>query len=109
MRSGRLIYLFRYLLAMRIADCISTDHADAFWPRGVGEAAKQGWTISCEYADHESGAKRDRIEFQEMFRDAAHRRFDLLSLWSLDRFTREGVLETLTQSQPIDWGWCRLS
>src|SRR5271165_2664066 len=31
-----------------------------------------------------------------MFRDAAHRRFDLLLFWSLDRFTREGVLETLT-------------
>jgi DNA invertase Pin-like site-specific DNA recombinase len=59
-------------------------------------AAKQGWTISCEYADRESGAKRNRIEFQEMFRDAAHRRFDLLLFWSLDRFTREGVLETLT-------------
>jgi DNA invertase Pin-like site-specific DNA recombinase len=59
-------------------------------------AAKQGWTVSCEYADHESGAKRERIEFQEMFRDAAHRRFDLLLFWSLDRFTREGVLETLT-------------
>ena len=59
-------------------------------------AAKQGWTISCEYADRESGANRDRIEFQEMFRDAARRRFDLLLFWSLDRFTREGVLETLT-------------
>jgi DNA invertase Pin-like site-specific DNA recombinase len=56
-------------------------------------AAKQGWTISCEYADRESGANRDRIEFQEMFRDAAHRRLDLLLFWSLDRFTREGVLE----------------
>jgi DNA invertase Pin-like site-specific DNA recombinase len=59
-------------------------------------SAKQGWTISCEYADRESGANRDRIESQEMFRDAAHRRFDLLLFWSLDRFTREGALETLT-------------
>src|SRR5580693_7449075 len=59
-------------------------------------AGTQCWTISCEYADRESGAKRNRIEFQEMFRDAAHRRFDLLLFWSLDRFTREGVLETLT-------------
>jgi DNA invertase Pin-like site-specific DNA recombinase len=59
-------------------------------------AVRQGWTICCEYADRESGANRDRIEFQEMFRDAAHRRFDLLLFWSLDRFTREGVLETLT-------------
>ena len=59
-------------------------------------AAKQDWTVSCEYADRESGANRERIEFHEMFRDAAHRRFDLLLFWSLDRFTREGVLEALT-------------
>jgi DNA invertase Pin-like site-specific DNA recombinase len=58
--------------------------------------AKQGWAISCEHADRESGANRDRIEFQEMFRDAADRRFDLLLFWSLDRFTGEGVLGTLT-------------
>jgi len=59
-------------------------------------AAKQGWTVSREYVDHESGAKSDRVEFQQMFRDAAQRRFDLLLFWSLDRFSREGVLETLT-------------
>jgi DNA invertase Pin-like site-specific DNA recombinase len=57
---------------------------------------KQGWTISCEYVDRESGAKSDRAEFQQMFRDAAQHRFDLLLFWSLDRFSREGVLETLT-------------
>jgi DNA invertase Pin-like site-specific DNA recombinase len=28
-------------------------------------AVRQGWTICCEYADRESGANRDRIEFQE--------------------------------------------
>jgi DNA invertase Pin-like site-specific DNA recombinase len=58
-------------------------------------AAKQGWTISCEYADRKSGANVTAFEFQEMFRDAAHGRLDLLLFWSLDRFTREGVLETL--------------
>src|SRR4051794_14280186 len=59
-------------------------------------SAKQGWTISREYIDRESGAKSDRVEFQQMFRDSAQRRFDLLLFWSLDRFSREGVLETLT-------------
>jgi DNA invertase Pin-like site-specific DNA recombinase len=59
-------------------------------------AGKQGWTIAREYVDRESGAKSDRAEFQQMFRDAAQRRFDLLLFWSLDRFSREGVLETLT-------------
>ena len=56
-------------------------------------AAKQGWTISCEYADRESGTNRDRIEFQEMFRDAARRRFDLLLFWSLDRFSAKASLK----------------
>jgi DNA invertase Pin-like site-specific DNA recombinase len=30
-----------------------------------------------------------------MFEDAAERRFDLVLFWSLDRLSREGVLETL--------------
>jgi DNA invertase Pin-like site-specific DNA recombinase len=58
-------------------------------------AAKQGWTISGEYVDRESGAKSDRAEFQRMFQDASRRRFDLLLFWSLDRLSREGVLATL--------------
>ena len=59
-------------------------------------AGRQGWRVAREYFDRESGAKSDRTEFQQMFRDAAQRQFDLLLFWSLDRFTREGVLETLT-------------
>jgi DNA invertase Pin-like site-specific DNA recombinase len=58
-------------------------------------AAKQGWIVSDEYIDRESGAKSDRIEFQRLFEDASRRRFDLLLFWSLDRLSREGVLETL--------------
>jgi DNA invertase Pin-like site-specific DNA recombinase len=58
-------------------------------------AAKQGWTVSGEYIDRESGAKSDRSEFQLMFQDASRRRFDLLLFWSLDRLSREDVLETL--------------
>lgn len=58
-------------------------------------AAKQGWEIFHEYVDRETGAKSDRAEFQRMFADASKRRFDLLLFWSLDRLSREGVLETL--------------
>jgi DNA invertase Pin-like site-specific DNA recombinase len=58
-------------------------------------AQKQGWTISCEYIDQESGARSDRCEFQRMFQDASRRKFDVLLFWSLDRLSREGVLETL--------------
>ena len=58
-------------------------------------AVKQGWTISREYIDHETGATADREQFQTMFADASRRKFDLLLFWSLDRLSREGVLETL--------------
>src|SRR5207342_1252335 len=43
----------------------------------------------------------DREQFQKMFRDASQRRFDLVLFWSLDRFSREGVLETLNHLQRL--------
>jgi DNA invertase Pin-like site-specific DNA recombinase len=58
-------------------------------------AAKQGWTIFREYVDRETGTRSDREQFQAMFADASKRKFDLLLFWSLDRLSREGVLETL--------------
>jgi DNA invertase Pin-like site-specific DNA recombinase len=58
-------------------------------------ARAQGWTITREYVDQESGSHADRPEFQAMFRDASQRRFDILLFWALDRLSREGVLETL--------------
>src|SRR5438270_13222128 len=36
-----------------------------------------------------------------MFEDASKRKFDLVLFWSLDRFTREGVLETLNHLQRL--------
>lgn len=58
-------------------------------------ATKQGWQITREYTDYESGSKSDRIEFRQMFEDASRRKFDLVLFWALDRLSREGVLETL--------------
>jgi DNA invertase Pin-like site-specific DNA recombinase len=58
-------------------------------------AAKQGWEITREYTDYESGAKADRPAFRRMFEDASRRKFDLVLFWALDRLSREGVLETL--------------
>ena len=48
-----------------------------------------GWT------DRESGSTADRTNFQAMFRAASQRKFDVLLFWSIDRLSREGVLETL--------------
>jgi len=58
-------------------------------------AAMQGWKVTREYTDYESGSKSDRAEFQQMFADASRRKFDLVLFWALDRLSREGVLETL--------------
>lgn len=61
----------------------------------------QGWQIVAEYADEESGAKSDRAGFRRMRHDAAQRRFDVLLFLALDRFSRGGVLETLTYLQRL--------
>jgi DNA invertase Pin-like site-specific DNA recombinase len=58
-------------------------------------SALQGWTVTREYVDHETGSTNDRAEFQAMFTDASQRSFDVLLFWALDRLSREGVLETL--------------
>jgi DNA invertase Pin-like site-specific DNA recombinase len=53
------------------------------------------WTVIQEYEDHESGGKTERPQFQSMMADASRRQFDVVLFWSLDRFTREGALQTL--------------
>jgi DNA invertase Pin-like site-specific DNA recombinase len=61
-----------------------------------GFAAKQSWLVVSEFVDYESGSTDDREQFQAMFQAASRRQFDVLLFWSLDRFSREGVFETLT-------------
>jgi DNA invertase Pin-like site-specific DNA recombinase len=62
----------------------------------------QGWKIVAEYADEDSGAKTNRAGFQRMWTDAAQRRFDVVLFWALDRFSREGVLETLRHLERLN-------
>src|SRR5499427_1362302 len=64
-------------------------------------ASTQGWTIVQEYVDKASGKRSDREQFQRLFDDASRRKFDLVLFWSLDRFSREGVLETLHHLQRL--------
>jgi DNA invertase Pin-like site-specific DNA recombinase len=60
-------------------------------------AKAQGWSVVEEYVDRASGAKSDRKEFTRMLQDASRRNFDLVLFWSLDRFSREGIVKTLQQ------------
>jgi DNA invertase Pin-like site-specific DNA recombinase len=64
-------------------------------------AATQSWTVGREYVDRVTGGTADREQFQRMFEAASRREFDVLLFWSLDRLSREGVLETLQHLQRL--------
>ena len=63
--------------------------------------ARQGWNIVAEFVDIASGKRSDREQFQAMFAAASRREFALVLFWSLDRFSREGVYETLQHLQRL--------
>jgi DNA invertase Pin-like site-specific DNA recombinase len=63
--------------------------------------ARQDWEIVAEYVDQSSGKRGDREQFQAMFAAASRRDFDTVLYWSLDRFSRQGVYETLTYLQRL--------
>lgn len=65
-------------------------------------SAKQGWTISREYVDRVTGKHSDREQFQKLFQDASQKKFDIVLFWSLDRFSREGVRETLNHLERLN-------
>jgi DNA invertase Pin-like site-specific DNA recombinase len=64
-------------------------------------AETHGWRIVQEYVDRATGKRNDRDQFQKMFAAASRREFDVLLFWSLDRLSREGVVETLNHLQRL--------
>jgi DNA invertase Pin-like site-specific DNA recombinase len=62
----------------------------------------QGWKVTHEYVDRASGKRSDREQFQKLFEDASQRKFDVVLFWSLDRFSREGVRETLNHLERLN-------
>jgi DNA invertase Pin-like site-specific DNA recombinase len=64
-------------------------------------AASQRWHINREFVDVATGKTGDREQFKALFKAASRREFELVLFWSLDRFSREGVLETLTYLQNL--------
>jgi DNA invertase Pin-like site-specific DNA recombinase len=65
--------------------------------------ASGGHEIVAEYIDRESGRKgtAGRERFAALFEDAHRRRFDCVVFWSLDRFTREGMVPTIMHLQRL--------
>ncbi len=64
-------------------------------------ACTQGWKVSREYVDVATRKNGDREQFKALFSAASRREFELVLFWSLDRFSREGVYETLTYLQTL--------
>lgn len=62
---------------------------------------RQNWDF-VEYTDRMTGTRADRAEFQRMFADARLKHFELVLFWALDRFSREGTLQTLQHLQRLD-------
>jgi DNA invertase Pin-like site-specific DNA recombinase len=62
-----------------------------------------GHTITHEYVDYESGRKGadKRKQFAMLFDDAAKRKFDCVLFWALDRFSREGMAQTIVHLQRL--------
>ena len=54
-----------------------------------------GWELYEVYADKMSGANPARPEFRRLINDAMLRRFSGIIVWKLDRFSREGIINTL--------------
>ena len=67
----------------------------------VERKASEGWTLGHEYVDKASGKTSERPAFRTMLEDASRKQFDMVLFWSLDRFSREGVLETLQHLQKL--------
>ena len=54
-----------------------------------------GGQVVEEYTDYGSGGNGDRKNFLRMLEDAEKRKFKVLLVWSLDRFSREGISNCL--------------
>ena len=75
----------------------------------VERKASDGWTLAYEFVDKVSGKTADkRPAFRKMLDAASRKEFDVVLFWSLDKFSREGVLATLhhlkaLSSHGVEW------
>lgn len=59
-------------------------------------AKAMDYEVVKEYTDHMSGANPARPQFRELLQDAMMRRFSGIIVWKLDRFSREGIMPTMS-------------
>lgn len=60
-----------------------------------------GWEVKFIFIDKKSGADSNRPEFKRMLTEVRQHHFDLLLVWSLDRFSREPLLNTLSYLEQL--------
>jgi DNA invertase Pin-like site-specific DNA recombinase len=66
------------------------------------------WDIIEEYIDKMSGANPARPAFRKMLNDAMLRRFQGIVVWKLDRFSREGIISTMSYIKQLKDRGCWL-
>ena len=59
------------------------------------------WEISAEFIDKASGGSANRPRFQEMLSEVKQKHYDMVLVWALDRFSREGMINTLKYIQTL--------
>lgn len=71
------------------------------------EAERAGDTSSKEHVDEKSGGKASRKQFQQLMKDAEKRQFDLVRVFTLDRFSSEGIEAMFAHTLRLDQ--CRVA
>jgi DNA invertase Pin-like site-specific DNA recombinase len=64
-------------------------------------AASLGYEVAGEYVDRASGADPGRPRFRQLFKDAHLGKFKAILVWKLDRFSREGMMHTVSYLQEL--------
>lgn len=54
------------------------------------------WEVIEEFVDYAGGGNSNRPNFQRMLGRVRQRHFDIVLVWALDRFSREGMTNTLS-------------
>lgn len=92
----------RIALYMRISKKDSRQTVENQFVAMEQACAAKGWNIVLRDHDKDSGSKRDRKGLERILAAAENRQFDILMVWALDRFTREGAFRALELIQHLD-------
>lgn len=71
------------------------------------ETERAGDTITKEYVDEESGGKASRKQFKQLMKDPGKCQFDLVRVFALDRFSRQGIEAVFEYTAALDQ--CRVA